>query len=242
MVVLAGIANGYEVSRTEIGGQIGSYYMFEMDGIFQDANDLASHPNYQRQNPGDIKYRDVNGDEVINNDDKTIVGNNLPKWIWGFTNNFSYKNFDLSIFMEGQSGNHLLNIMGVQEGQSRHNLKGYWRNRWKSPSEPGDGKTPRAAVTANLTTVSTFFLHDASFWRIKYITLGYNLPSSILKHINAISSMRVYCSVDNVFMHDHYYHYPQVGTFANSALTPGIDFDMVYPLARTFTFGLSLKF
>ena len=239
---IAGIANGYEVCRTEIGRPIGSYYMFVMEGIFQDENDLASHPNYQRQNPGDIKYKDSDKNGVINNDDKEFVGNNLPKWTWGFTNNFSYKNFDLSVFMDGQSGNHLLNIMGVQEGQSRHNLKGYWRNRWKSPSEPGDGKTPRAAVTANLTTVSTFFLHDASFWRIKHISLGYNLPPSLLRQVNAISSMRVYCNVDNVFMHDHYYHYPQVGTFANSALTPGIDFDMVYPLARTFTFGLSLKF
>jgi hypothetical protein len=77
---------------------------------------------------------------------------------------------------------------------------------------------------------------------VKSITLGYTFPSSLLKYTNAISSLRLYASMDNVYMHDHYHHNPQVGSFANSALTPGFDYDAVYPLARTYTFGLSLKF
>jgi TonB-linked SusC/RagA family outer membrane protein len=237
-----GSVSGYPVTITTIGSPIGSYYMFEQAGVFVDQKDLDSNPKYRVQNVGDIKYRDINGDGVINNSDKKIVGNNNPKYFWGLQNSFSYQNFDFTVSMDGQWGNKLLNIAANQTGQSRGNVDGYWRERWQSPSNPGNGWVPRAAVTANLTTPSTFWLRSADYWRIRTAALGYRVPSKLFSKTNAISDLRIYTSIDNVFMHDHYNKNPQTGTFSNTNTVPGVDFDATYPLARTFTLGLNLKF
>ena len=97
---------------------------------------------------------------MINADDRTILGNNQPKYFWGLQNTFAYSNFDLTMTMDGQWGNKLLNVAIGQAGQSRGNVDGYWRDRWRSPDHPGNGWTPRAAVTANLTTPSSFSIPD----------------------------------------------------------------------------------
>ena len=227
---------------TQIGKPIGSYYAFVQDGVFRDQQDLDSHPHYKVQNVGDIKYRDVNGDGVINESDRTILGNNNPKFFWGMQNTFSYSSFDMSISMDGQWGNKLLNAAIGQHGQSRGNVDGYWRDRWRSPEDPGNGWTPRAAVTANLTTPSSFWLRSAAYWRVRTISLGYRLKESVLAKVPGISGLRIYASVDNVFMHDHYNRNPQTGTYSNSNTLAGVDFDATYPLARTYTLGLNVKF
>lgn len=237
-----GNLDGYNVTITQIGAPIGSYYLFQQEGVFVDQKDLESHPHYRVQNVGDIKYKDVNKDNVIDDKDKSIVGNNNPKYFWGFHNTFSYKTFDLTVSMDGQWGNKLLNIAISQHGQSRGNVDGYWRERWRSPENPGNGWVPRAAVTANLTTPSTFWLRNAAYWRVRTIALGYRIPAKLFSQSGSISGLRVYASVDNVFMRDHYNKNPQTGTWSNSNTVPGVDYDATYPLARTFTFGLNVKF
>lgn len=233
---------GFIVTITKIGEPIGSYYLFQQEGVFLDQRDLDTHPHYRVQNVGDIKYKDVDGNGVIDDNDKVIAGNNAPKYFWGMHHTFAYGNFDLAVSSDGQWGNKLLNIALSQTGQSRGNVDGFWRERWKSPSEPGNGWVPRAAVTANLTTPSTFWLRNASFFRVRTIALGYRVPDSVLKGINAFNGVRIYASVDNVFMYDHYNKNPQTGTRVNSNTIPGIDYDSTYPLARTFTFGVNVKF
>lgn len=227
---------------TRIGEAIGSYFAFVQDGVFRNQEDLDSHPHYKVQNVGDIKYKDVNGDGVINENDRTILGNNNPKFFWGLQNSFSYGNFDLTVNMDGQWGNKLLNVAIGQHGQSRGNVDGYWRERWRSPENPGNGWVPRAAVTSNLTTPSSFWLRNADYWRIRTISLGYRLSAGALSKIGGIGGIRVYASMDNVFMHDHYNRNPQTGSYSNSNTIPGADFDATYPLARTYTFGLNVKF
>jgi TonB-linked SusC/RagA family outer membrane protein len=227
---------------TEIGQPIGSYFAFVQDGVFVDQKDFDSHPHYKTQNVGDIKYKDVNGDGKITEDDRTILGSNNPKFFWGMQNSFSYNQFDLMVSMDGQWGNKLLNAAIGQAGQSRGNVDGYWRDRWRSPEQPGNGWVPRAAVTANLTTPSSFWLRSAAYWRVRTISLGYRFSESMMAKIPGISSLRIYGSVDNVFMHDHYYKNPQTGTWSNNNTMPGVDFDATYPLSRTYTLGLNVKF
>ncbi len=238
-----GNSRNFVVTKTEIGHSIGAYYMFETDGVFVDQTDLENNPTYKRQEPGDLKYVDQNGDGLITlEEDRVYVGSNLPKFTGGLTNEFTYRDFSLSIFVEGQYGNKLLNITKSQHGQSRGNVYDYWLNRWKSPEQPGDGKTPRAAITENLTTISDFWLEDASYLRIKNVSLAYNLPSNLIKRMKAFEGLRLVFSVDNFYMFDHYYNKAMTANYSNSALVPGVESDGTYPLARTFNLSVNITF
>lgn len=234
-------ADGF-TTVTKIGAPIGSYFAFVQDGVFRDQTELDSHPHYRVQNVGDIRYKDLNGDGIIDEEDRTVVGDNHPRFFWGMQHAFTYKAFDLTLFADGQWGNKLLNVATGQHGQSRGNVDGYWRERWRSPEDPGNGWVPRAAVTANLTTPSTFWLRSAAFVRLRTVSFGYRFPSGMLEKIPGISDLRAYASVDNIWMYDHYNRNPQTGSFSNTNTRPGVDFDATYPLARTYTFGLNIKF
>ena len=231
---------------TQIGGEIGEYYLYETDGLFKnqadvDANSAMGYRNTNPQ-PGDLKYKDQNNDSEITEEDKIPMGNNQPDFIWGFTNTFGYKGFELSVFMDGQTGNYLLNVAKGQNSQSRANVRGEWRNRWRSEENPGNGKVPRAVTTDNLTTPSDWFLEDASFWRIRDVNIAYNLPQKFVSKMKGIASLKIYGSIDNVYMHDHYNHMSQTATYQNSNTLQGMDFDSGYPLARTYRLGINLKF
>lgn len=243
---IIGYAEGFPVTRTEIGGEIGSYYLFKTDGLFKDEEDcrINKELSYANKNPqpGDVKYKDMNGDGIITDEDKTDCGNNRPKVTWGLTNNFSWKGIELSIFMDGVSKCSLLNLGKKETTQSRGNVRGYWRDRWRSPENPGNGKVPRACTTDNLTTPSDWWLEDAQFWRIRNINVAYNFPTKWMNKIPFLTSCRIYFSMDNVYMHDHYNHMAQVAPYSNSSLTPGLDYDSGYPLARTYQFGINVKF
>jgi TonB-linked SusC/RagA family outer membrane protein len=237
-----GESTGYRLTITEIGKPIGSYYLFEQDGVFKNQSELDTYPHYLRQNVGDIRYKDINGDGVINQSDIHIVGDAFPNYFWGMRNTFRFKGLDLTIFMDGQQGGNLLNLAGRSNQQSRQNVWGMWRNRWRSPEQPGDGNVPRAAVTDNMTTASTFWMFDASYWSIRNVTLGYNLPANMMKKMSFINNIRVYTSIDNLFMRDKYHRNPQTGNESNTSLVPNLDSGASYPLASTYTFGLSVKF
>lgn len=241
-----GSSNGFIVTKTEVGGEIGAYYMFQQDGLFknQEECDKYAYLSYANKHPlpGDIKYKDINNDGVINDDDKTYVGSNRPKFTWGMNNTFEFKGVVLSIFMDGVSKTEMLNIGKKETTQSRGNVKTYWLDRWRSEENPGNGIVPRACTTDNLTTPSSWWLEDATFWRIRTINLGYNLPKKVLDRTSFISGARLYFSVDNVYMHDHCDHQPQNATDGNSALVPGVYYDTGYPLARTWTVGVNVQF
>lgn len=111
---IIGYNSGFAITKTEIGQPIGYYYLFKTDGVFKDEEDcrVNKEMSYANKNPqpGDIKYKDMNGDGIINEDDKTNCGNNMPKVSWGLTNNFSFKGIELSIFMDGVSKAYLINL------------------------------------------------------------------------------------------------------------------------------------
>lgn len=239
---IPGIVRGTIMSLTKVGNPIGAYYLIPILGIFQTQDEVDNSPVSKRENPGDFKYKDSNGDGVINDDDREIVGHNNPDFTWGMGNSFQYKNLSLSIFVDGVWGNSLLCSSMAGEGQSRQNQLSLYLDRWKSPEDPGNGKVPRAAITDNLTTASTFWMFNASYWRIQNISLGYAFPDQIFHKVKGISDVRVYLSCENVASFDHYYGVPETGAQSNSPLAPGIDGMTTYPLARTFTLGLNLSF
>jgi hypothetical protein len=225
-----------------VGKPIGSWYMFEDAGVFVDQADFDSHPHYNVQNVGDKKYLDWNKDGVIDLNDQHIVGDAFPDFYWGMTNTFNYRQFSLSIAMDGQVGGKLLNLGGREDGMSRVNVPSYWKNRWRSPEDPGDGVTPRACITANRTTPSSWWLYDSSYFVIRNVALTYTVPQQMVSRLKVINDLVLKASVDNLYMKDHYYHVPSTGAFSNTPLLPSTDYQKTFPLAQTFTIGVSLKF
>lgn len=233
---------------TRVGGRIGQLYGLVQTGVYVNQADYNNSPKNIDSQVGTIKYKDVNGDGVItyggDNDDRTVIGNPFPKFVYGITNNFSYKNFDLTIVASGQYGNKIMSLL--DEGTT--NLDGVFnvlravQDRWRSPTNPGDGiygKTTGSTADERAWS-STHFLRDGSFLTIKNITLGYNIP---VNKINFLNNIRVYTSVSQAFVFTKYNGAnPEVSTDANgnpaSAIGQGLDYS-AYPVPRTFTFGVN---
>lgn len=191
--------------------------------------------------PGDIKYKDINGDGVVNAADYTIIGNGIPKYTGGFSNNFTYKGFDLNIFFQWSYGNDIQNANRIMfDGNSLN--KGFL-NQYASYI---DRWTPVNQSSRNFRTGGFFgggyssrTVEDGSFLRLKTAALGYNLPDKLLKRLK-VKSCRAFVSAQNLFTWTNYSGMdPEVNTY-NSALSPGFDYS-AYPRARTITVGLNLN-
>lgn len=233
---------------TRIGSPIGSFWGYEAIGVYQSQEDVNNSPAVKGgagSRPGDLKFRDIDGDGTITPSDVTVIGDNSPDFFYGITNNFSYGRLSLSILADGVQGIQLLNgsrrNIGLVNGSySRKDVLG----RWQSPENPGDGRTPRANVVAtggNVSYVSSLLVENASFFRIRNINLRYNLPEKLSKALY-LQNAGVSLSVQNAFTFTPYRGYnPEQSLNGSSSLTPGVDFNG-YPLARTYTLGLNLTF
>ncbi|QHV95918.1 SusC/RagA family TonB-linked outer membrane protein [Spirosoma endbachense] len=233
-----------ETNITVIGQPLGSFFGYRQLGIFRDQTDLDSYPHFADSRPGDVKFEDVNGDKKIDANDRTTIGNNQPDFIYGITNSLSFKGFDLNIVAQGVQGGQILNL----SRRFYENLEGNANElttvlgRWRSPQEPGDGVTPRANTrsTGNNNQVSSRWVESATYFRIRNITLGYNVPRPFLQKIK-VQSLRVYAGVQNALTVSKYLAYnPEVSGY-EGPLTGGVDYGS-YPLARTYTIGLNLGF
>jgi hypothetical protein len=233
-----------ESNITVIGKPLGNIYGYKQLGVFRDQEELDTYPHFATTRPGDVKYMDTNGDQVINADDRTILGNNQPDFIYGITNSFSFKGFDFSVVIQGVQGGQILNL----SRRFYDNLEGNANqlttvlDRWRSPEEPGNGITPRAnsRSTGSNNAVSSRWVESASYFRIRNITLGYNVPSSLLQRVKG-RSLRLYVGIQNAFTSSKYLGYnPEVSGY-ESALTGGVDYGS-YPVARTYTVGFNLGF
>lgn len=231
---------------TKVGEAIGSYYGYKVEGIFQTQQEIDNAPEDQEGNPtpGDFRFADVNGDGVINANDRTILGSYHPDFTWGITNRFNYKNFDFSFFIQGVEGREVLNLTArhLKNGEANFNSYAVLNNRWISPEQPGNGKHPKAERTSggNNNRPSSYQVEDGSYIKLKNITLGYNLP---IEWIDGFArSVRVYGSATNVAIWTDYIGFnPEVNLQAGNALTPGEDYG-AYPLSRAFQFGINVSF
>ncbi|UYQ94418.1 TonB-dependent receptor [Chitinophaga horti] len=241
------ILNGSGVGETNItmiGHPIGSFYGYQQIGIFKDAADLHTSPHDNTTRPGDVKYKDVTGDGILDAKDRTIIGNNQPDFIYGLNNSFSYKGIDLAISIQGTQGGQILNL----SRRFFDNLEGGGNNlaivkdRWRSPENPGNGKVPRAnaRTTGNNNAVSSRWVEDGSYLRIQNISLGYKLPGAVVNRLK-LQSVRIYASAQNLHTWSKYLNFnPEVSNY-EGPLTGGVDYGS-YPLAKTVTFGINVGF
>lgn len=238
---------GFSTHKTEVGKPIGQFFGFQFDGIYQNAAELASQPKYGSSVVGSVRYKDIDGNGIIEEvKDFTVIGNAQPDFTYGITNNFAYKNFDLNILIVGTQGGQimktgnefLLNTDGV------FNVDRKVLDRWRSPQNPGNGYAPTTVGGRTLyREVNSEWIEDASFLRIQNVSLGYNFKQKFITSSKIIKGLRLYTSVQNLVTFTKYSGAnPEAGTNDGfSALTPGRDFT-AYPLPRIITAGINMTF
>lgn len=242
-----GIGGWPNVYRVEVGKPLGSFYGFVIDGVFKNADELEKSAKWAGSGVGDYKIRDVNGDGQINESDRTYLGNGFPDYVYGITNNFSYKNFDLSFLFQGTLGN------GIINGAARHsqlwigkfNAVKEMANNYFRPEEPDrDVKYARVGPRAGFSTagqLSSYAVYSGSFLRLRNVTLGYNLPETITRRLT-LQSARLYLTAQNLFTLTKYPGFnPEPSQYGTSVYQPGAD-QGSYPLAKSVMVGINIGF
>lgn len=273
------------VSVSNVGESLYNFYGYVCDGVYQDYEDLQKSPKpeqypsngvFNRKNTvwvGDIKYKDISGpdgkpDGVINEYDKTNLGSPMPKFTFGWTNTFRYKDFDLSIFINGSYGNKVMNYLGMQ----LTHMNSAWENQLNSvtgrarlePIDPDkvypsgqywyddvtnvrvsnpEAAIPRASIQDpnDNDRISDRYVEDGSYIRLKNITLGYTFPSKLIKKFG-INNLRLYANIQNLLTITGYDGYdPEIGASTQSANVYGLDYGR-YPSPTVYSFGLNVSF
>jgi TonB-linked SusC/RagA family outer membrane protein len=241
------VDTGVFATRTQEGHPIGSFYLYEMDGIFQNEIEVLTSA-YQGNNikPGDVKYVDQNEDNVIDAKDRTFLGSAIPTVTTGLNLAGNYKNFDVSMFFQGAFGQKIFSQVNFDiEGFYRgfNVTERYYREHWTG--EGTSNTQPRAswAAKSNNVIASSRFLEDGSYFRLKNLQVGYTIPNT--KKLG-IENLRCYLAGTNLFTLTRYSGLdPEMTVSTNSAsegdMANGIDWG-TYPVAMTFTFGINLTF
>ena len=230
------------VTRTQAGESYNSFYGFKTAGIFQNMAEINAYTNstggliQANALPGDFRWVDSNGDGTITDDDKTFLGTSLPKYTYGLTLNFDYKDFDLMVFAQGAAGSKI--FQGLRRLDiSNSNWQTIAMSRWT-----GDGTSttyPRLTSNdsnGNFGKMSDFYLENGDYIRLKVVQFGYSLPNRLVSKIGA-NKLRLYLSAENIFTLTKYTGYdPEIGGGVF-----GID-KGVYPQARSFMLGVQLQF
>jgi TonB-linked SusC/RagA family outer membrane protein len=240
------------VTRTKVGGPVGEFFGYKVKDIFRTDDQLAKAP-IQFGRPvanksggtwlGDIQYEDVNGDGKIDDNDQTSLGDPNPKFSYGITNNFSYKNFDLSVFLNGSYGAKIINALNYRIS----NLSGLYSNQlasvanyWTPTNVDSNIPAPKSGDNPNLKN-SDRFLESGSFLRLQNVNLGYNIPSKYLSKVK-LSGLKVYVSGQNLYVFTPYKGLdPEIGSIDQNVFLTNIDIGR-YPSPRVVTFGINAKF
>lgn len=239
-----------------VGESLGLIYGYEFDGIYQSddfytsasTGELILKPGVtdnQRYTegvePGVVKYKDQDGDGVITTNDRTVIGNALPKWYGGITNTFNFYGVDFSLMFQFNYGNDVYNatrLFSTQSRLGRKNMLAEVADRW-SPTNASNNVPKYDGYITN--DVYSRFVEDGSFLRLKTMTLGYTFPREWTKKFK-VSKLRVYAQAQNLFCITGYSGYdPEVSMAASNPMTPGLDWG-AYPKSRIFTVGLDLQF
>lgn len=246
------------LTKTAVGQPVGQFYGHIADGIFTTIEELNASPTQGEITGdntgiwlGDIKFKDISGpdgvpDNVVDDYDKTYIGNPHPDFTFSLANNFKYKNLDLSINLQGSYGNDVYNwTRRVTEGmrEIRGNQLTTVLDRYIEGVNENTNIPRFSSNNANDNSrVSSRFVEDGSYLRIQNVTLGYTLPSSSLGKQNLFSSLRLYATVQNLYTFTDYSGLdPEIGAFSQNALLMGID-NGRYPTPRTIMVGINLDF
>ncbi|TSJ39148.1 SusC/RagA family TonB-linked outer membrane protein [Mucilaginibacter corticis] len=243
------IDNGVFATRTDVGHPIGSFYLLQQEGIFQNTQQIFTHA-YQGPGvrPGDVMYKDVNGDGVIDGNDRVFAGSAIPKLTYGLTTNVSYKNWDLSVFFQGVYGNKIYDQVMTE-------LEGFYRpfnitqatatQSWTGPGTSNSNPLLSWSDAANNKQPSTRFLESGSYLKLKNVQLGYRLGKNALKPLG-LSSVRIYVSGQNLLTFTKYKgldpeQYFNDNNAGDNTRGVGIDWG-TYPSALILTAGINANF
>ncbi len=230
------------MTRGENGKPFPYFYGYKTDGIFQNVEEINSYVNADGglimpdAVPGDVRFVDVNGDGVINADDRTDIGNGMPDWTFGLNFSAGWKGLDFYMLWQGTYGNDILDVTRRMD-VSESNMPAYLLNRWTG--EGTSNKYPRIVRGDNVNwQMSDLYVQDGSYLRLKNIQLGYTLPQKWTK-LALIQSLRVYVAAENLLTLTSYRGYdPEISSGGTSL---GVDYG-VYPQPRTLLCGINLKF
>jgi TonB-dependent starch-binding outer membrane protein SusC len=221
-------------SILRVGEPIGSFYGYSFDGIYQTGESIPTG-----RIPGNIRYRDLNGDGVISAADQNIIGDPNPNYIFGINNTLKYKGFDLSLFVQGVQGNQIFAVSRVrmEGGAGGVNQYATYVNRWTATNP--SNLYPKTSQGQRINQ-SDIHIEDGSFVRFKNITFGYALPA--IGKLAWLANSRVYVSANNFATLTNYSGYdPEVNTAGQNNLNLGVD-NIGYPVAKSFIAGLQLNF
>ncbi|MHA4809761.1 SusC/RagA family TonB-linked outer membrane protein [Flavitalea flava] len=225
------------------GKPIGSFYGYVFDGIWQSKDQITKSGTKDAVNPGDPIFRDLDGDSLTTGNDRKIIGQALPKFIYGITNNLSIGRFNLNVFFQGVYGNKILNenLYEIQNGDPTFNKLAYvgkdsWHGAGTSNTLPAVSSTLRRALG-----VTSDVLENGSFLRLKTVTLSYNLPLPEITHV--FKTANIYVTAQNLVTFTKYSGYdPEVNSFTDgNSLSLGTDYN-AYPNYRTYLIGVKLGF
>lgn len=230
------LGNGTLATRTQVGIPVGSFFGYNVVGIFQDEGELNSLPSASGQRVGDLRYEDTNGDGVITPDDRTFIGSYIPDFLGGLNFSLGYKGVELAIDLQGQFGNEIYNGKRAVRPEL-YNYESYIEDRWT-----GSGtSTTEPRLTAggtNYQNASSWFIEDGSFIRLRSVSLSYAIPANFLDKAG-ITSATVFLRGTNVFTATEFSGYsPELAS--PNVLSSGIDLG-TYPITSTYSIGLNVS-
>ncbi len=228
------LSNGQITKQIKSGQPLYGWWMWETEGVWQNADEIANNPKYGTPRPGHLRYKDQNDDGVIDNRDKVFFGSYMPTSTYGVNLGINYKAIDFSLSGYGVAGNKIYNALkGTRINGGENITEDTFNNRWtadnKSNTNPG---ADRDSYSSN------YYLESGNYFRINNITLGYTFK----KLYNSTSNMRLYFTAQNPFMFTKYTGFsPEIASDGNPALTSGIELS-AYPTTRNFLFGINVQF
>jgi len=233
-------------ARMEAGFPIGYFYGYQTDGIFQTQAEADAHPSQialgANAQAGDIKFKDLNGDGVIDSDDRTNIGDPIPKFMMGLNITLKFYGFDFVAYAYASIGNDV--VRNYERTQPNVNRMDYWLDRWTGPGTSNTVPRVTTAATSN-NVFSDFYVEDGSYLRLQRISLGYTIPTDLMK--SKVKELRFYVAVNNLFTITKYQGFDPAAyrgydpdTQTGSPIGAGFDFGS-YPAAKTFWFGLTLN-
>ncbi len=228
-------------SKTEVGGEVGQLYGFITEGLFQNADDVKNHAVQDPVNtaPGDVKFKDTNGDGKITDDDRVYLGSVIPKIYYGLNLNASYKSFDISLFMQGSAGNKVFNgvyqsLMASQYGNVSVDALNYWTPTNTNTNVP----RPFHGDPQQNGRFSDRFIESGTFVRLQNASLGYTIPKQVLNRTHAFNNVRIYLSGQNILTISKYKGYDP-DFISDGLFSRGFDYGS-FPNPRTIMMGIQI--
>ncbi|GAA4799413.1 TonB-dependent receptor [Olivibacter ginsenosidimutans] len=240
---IGGYSDQGDFNRTAVGHPIGQFYGYVYDGVYMTQQEFDSQPKHQSSQIGTVRMKDINNDGVINTDDRTFIGDPNPDFIFGLTNTFRYKDWDLSFLIAGSIGGETMaaTYENIENLDGVFNVREEMIHAWRSPEDPGNGKVPRtlAGTTELFRFTNSRWVYNSTYVALRNISLGRNFA---IKNNNYIKNIRAYLSVQEALMFTSYPGVnPEVSAKADNPLQLGVD-QTAYPVPRTFTLGINVGF